>query len=216
MTFLELQDYVGRNCDDKAFGYFTLTDVKARLNLAQREVQKRLISANNEYYTACVKTNTVAYQRAYSLPSDFLQVIRLERVVQASLTNPIVQKIQPITPNQRQNLTDVTGDPDFYYFQKNYIMLVPTPNRVQEIHLEYSYQVTDMVNDNDVPDAPEWTHEYIGVLATRDCLFQDERSMQPIQKKLDDFEKLMKEIAVQRNADDSRMVTVTDSAYGVY
>lgn len=216
MTFLDLQNYVGRNVDDKSFGYFTLTDVKARLNLAQREVQKRLISANEQYYTTCVKTNTIAYQNAYSLPSDFLQIIRLERVVQASTTNPIVQQIKPITPNQRENLVDVTGDPDFYYFQKNYMMLVPTPNRVQEIHLEYSYQVTDMVNDSDVPDAPAWAHEYVGVLATRDCLFQDERSMQPIEKKLEDFEKLMKEIAVQRHADDTRTVVITDMGYGGY
>lgn len=214
MTFLDLINYVGRNVDDKDHGYFTLADVKARVNLAQRELQKRLISANQEYYTECVKTNTVAYQNAYSLPSDFLQIIRLERVVQASVTNPVYQQIKPITPNQRNDLTDVTGDPDYYYFQKNYVMLVPTPNRVQEIHLEYSYQVEDMVNDNDVPDAPEWAHEYIGVLATRDCLLQDERSLQPIETKLADFEKLLKEIAVQRNADESRMVVVTQDGYG--
>lgn len=215
MTFLELIDYVGRNTDDKAHTYFTLTDVKARLNLAQRELQKRLISANEEYYTVCYKTNTVANQKAYSLPSDFLQIIRLERIVQGSGDLAVTAKIEYITPNQRNaGGYNTSGDPIAYYFQKNYLMLVPTPVRIQEIHLEYSYQIDDMVNDSDVPDAPEEFHEYIGVLATRDCLFQDERSMTPIQTKLEDFEKLLISIAAQRRADGTRMVVATGEEWG--
>lgn len=210
MTFSDLQAYVGRNVDDKSFGYFTLVDVKARLNLAMRELQKRLISANESYYTACVKTSTVVSQKAYALPSDFLQIIRLERVISGTGDLQRCEKIEYITPNQRNLTVSVSGDPSFYYFQKNYLMLVPTPNRVQEIHLEYSYQIDDMVNDADVPDAPEEFHEYIGVLATRDCLFQDERSLATIQTKLTDFEKLLKEIAEQRRADGPRMVVMAD------
>lgn len=210
MTFLELQNYVGRNVDDKSFGYFTLADVKARLNLAQRECQKRLISANHAYYTTCVKTSTVVNQKAYALPSDFLQIIRLERVISGTGDLQRCEKISEITPNQRNATVSVSGDPAYYYFQKNHLVFVPTPNRVQEIHLEYSYQIVDMVNDADVPDAPEEFHEYIGVLATRDCLFQDERSIQTIQTKLNDYETLFKQIAEQRAADDTRMVVMTE------
>lgn len=215
MTFRNLKDYVARWVDDKNFGYFTEADVGVRVNLAQKELQKRLISANEEYFSICVSTNTVANQKTYSLPNDFIQVIRLERVLNGTGDLINTQQITPITPNQI-NLypyaSNVSGAPCNYYFQNRTIVLVPTPNIVYNIHLQYSYIVDDMVVDGDSPDAniPENLQEYIGVLATRDCLFQDNREVTPIQLKLELYEKLLKEIAVQRNADVTRMVIATE------
>jgi hypothetical protein len=214
MTLLELKQYVARNVDDKNYGYFTEADLTARINLAQKELQKRLISANEQYFSICVKTNTVISQKTYTLPSDFIQVIRLERVLSGSgdLINTV--QLLPITPNQVNlypSSLAQSGNPTNYYFQNRTLILVPTPNQVQEIHLHYSYIVADMVNDADEPDAniPENMHEYIGVLATRDCLFQDNREITPIELKLKAYEDLLKQIAVQRNADVTRMVTMT-------
>lgn len=214
MTFRELKDYVARYVDDKSFSYFTEADVGARVNLAQKELQKRLISANEDYFNICVKTNTVINQKTYTLPTDFLQVIRLERILSGTgdLTNTL--QLLPITPNQ-VNLypysTAAGGAPCNYYFQNRTLVLVPTPNQVYEIHLYYSYLVQDMVSDSDEPDAniPGNMHEYIGVLATRDCFFQDNRAITPIELKLKAYEDLLKQIAVQRNADATRMVVAT-------
>lgn len=213
MTFRQLKDYVARWTDDKQFGYFTETDVAARINLAQKELQKRLISANEQYFSICVKTNTVANQKTYTLPSDFLQIIRLERVLSGSGDLINTQQIVPITPNQI-NLDPygaISGAPNCYYFQNRTIILDPVPNVVYEIHLHYSYIVADMVNDSDEPDPniPANFQEYIGILATRDCLFQDNREITPIQLKMSYYEDLLKQIAVQRNADVTRMVTIT-------
>lgn len=213
MTFANLQTLTGDWLDDVNFGYFTLSTVKIRLNLALRELQKRLISANEEYYSKCVKTNTVVNQRAYALPSDFLQVIRLERVTQGSGDTATTQKLEYITPNQRDLIYDTSGLPYHYYFEKNNIMLVPTPNSIVETHLEYSYYVADMVNDADVPDAPAQFHEYIAILATRDCLIKDGRPLEPIVSKMKDYETLLKQIADQRKADGPRMVVTTNGYY---
>lgn len=220
MTFRQLKDYVARNVDDKLFGYFTEADVGVRVNLAQMELQKRLISANEQYFSICVKTNTVANQKAYALPSDFLQVIRLERVVSGTGDLQNYEQIMPMTPNQTSLGTydgSIAGTPCNYYFQNRTIVLAPVPSSVIEIHLHYSYLVSDMVSDGDSPDAniPANFHEYIGVLATRDCLFQDGREVTQIQLKLDLYERLLKEIAVQRNADVTRMVVAT-GGYGDY
>lgn len=215
MTFRELKDYVARWCDDKSFGYFTEADVGARVNLAQKELQKRLISANSQYFSICVKTNTVVNQKTYSLPSDFLQIIRLEKVLSGTADLQNTSQILPITPNQvnMNPYGNVSGSPSAYYFQNRTVILVPTPNTVQEIHLHYSYIVTDMSLDADEPDAniPDDMHEYIGILATRDCLFQDNREITPIQLKLEHYERLLKEIAVQRNADETRYVVATSN-----
>ncbi len=149
----------------------------------------------------------VVGQSTYALPSDFLQIIRLEYVNGAQARNT---KISYITPNQRDLIVDVTGDPGWYYFQKNTLVLLPTPNTAREMHLEYSYYVADMVADVDVPDAPAQFHEYIAILATRDCLIKDNRPLTPIESKLAEYEKLLKSIADQRRADGSRMIVMTE------
>lgn len=211
MTFLQLQNLTLDTLDDPNAGYFGLTILKQRLNLALRELQKRLISANEEYYSAAVKTNLVNGQNIYSLPTDFLQVIRLEYVTQGSGNTADTQKLQYMTPNQRDLMVDRSGDPIGYWFQQNNLILCPTPTGTQELRLEYSYYVSDMVNDADVPDAPAQFHEYISILTARDCLVKDMRPLSSIETKLNDYEKLLKQIAEQRRADGTRMIVQVEA-----
>ncbi len=212
MTFIDLQNLTLDTLDDPNAGYFGLTILKQRLNLSLRELQKRLISANEEYYSSCVKTNLVSGQNTYALPSDFLQVIRLEYVTSGSGNTADTQKLMYITPNQRDLKISTSGNPVCYYFQKNNIVLVPVPTSTQELHLEYSYYVGDMVADIDVPDAPAQFHEYISVLTARDCMVKDGRSLGAIETKLADYEKLLKSIAEQRRADSAQMIVQTEES----
>lgn len=209
MTFSDLQVLTLDWVDDANASYFTLPILKQRLNLSYRELQKRLISANEEYYSTCVKTNLAINQNTYSLPTDFLQIIRVEYVTQGSGTTANTQKVQYMTPNQRDMMVDVSGDPIGYYFQHNSLVLCPTPDQIRELHLEYSYYVPDMVNSSDVPDAPAQFHEYIAVLCVRDLLVKDFRSLSSIEVKLKDYEMLLKQIADQRRADGARMIVQT-------
>lgn len=211
MTLLQLQTLTLDILDDPLAGYFTLPVLNVRLNIALRELQKRLISANNEYYTICVYTQTVASQAVYALPLDFLQIIRLHYVTQGTGATASTQKIYNMTPNQRDLLSDTTGAPGFYYFQQNNLVLAPCPDGIYEMHLEYSYYVADMVNSGDVPDAPQQFHPYIAYLTARDCLVKDGRSIVSVETQLKDYETLLKQIAVQREADGARMVRQTNS-----
>jgi len=211
MTLLQLRTLTLDWLDDPNAGYFSTSTVNLRLNLALRELQKRLISANKEYYAKCVQTDTVADQKAYALPSDFMQILRIERIAQGVTNNFPYFKLDAITPNERDQLIDEAGAPVAYYMQQNNIMLVPTPDAAYDIHLEYAYYVADMASDSDVPDAPAQFHEYIAVLATRDCLIKDGRPLEPITAKLKDYETLLKQIADQRQADGPRMVVMATS-----
>jgi len=210
MTLQDLLTLTSEMLDDSANGYFTVSSLTTKLNINLRELQKRLISANSEYYTACVTTPTVVNQSVYALPTDFMQIIRLDYITQGSGSTAQTQKIREMTPNQRDLLSEVSGDPQFYYFQKNNIVLAPTPNVVRTIHLEYSYYVGDMVNLTDVPDAPQQFHPYIAYMTTRDCMVKDGRPLTSIEAQLMQYEMLLKQIAVQREADGARMVIVTD------
>jgi len=209
MTLLQMRTLVWDWTDDPTGAYFSQSTVNLRLNLAMWELQKRLISANKEYFASCVKTSTVASQQAYALPSDFIQVIRLEWYESGTALTSLSRKIVPMTPNQRDLLVNVTGDPQYYTLSKNNIVLWPIPDRILEVHLEYNYQTTFLSNDSDIPDIPLQYHEYIPILATRDCLIKDGRPIQPIESKLQEYETLLKQIAVQRQADGSRMVVQT-------
>lgn len=209
MTLLQMRSLVYDSVDDPNGSYFTSTIVNLRLNLAMWELQKRLISANKEYFLSCVKTNTVSAQQAYSLPTDFYQVVRLEYYEVGTSATSLSNKIMPITPNQRDLVGSVTGDPQFYSLSKNNLLLWPIPNRIVEMHLEYNYQVAFMSADGDIPDMPLQYHEYIPILATRDCLIKDGRPIAPIETKLQEYETLLKQLAVQRQADGPRMVVQT-------
>ncbi len=67
-----------------------------------------------------------------------------------------------------------------------------------------------MVSDNDLPDAPQQFHEYISWLTARDCMVKDFRPLSAIEAKLQEYEKLLKQIADQRRADGARMIVQTE------
>jgi hypothetical protein len=209
LTLLQMRTLVYDWVDDPNGSYFTSSTVNLRLNLAMWELQKRLISANQEFFLSCVKTDTVSAQQAYALPSDFLQLVRLEWYETGTSATSLSNKIEFMTPNQRDLIGEVTGDPQYWTFSKNNILLWPIPDRIVEVHLEYNYQTAFMSSDSDIPDMPLQYHEYIPIIATRDCLIKDGRPIQPIETKLQEFETLLKQIAVQRRADSPRMVRQT-------
>jgi len=210
MTLTNLLTYCSDLLDDPNNTYFTTTNLTLRLNLALRELQKRLISANEQWYMTCATASMVAGQRNYALPSDFLSLIRLDYITQGSGDTATTQKLFEITPNQVDLITDVSGDPQFYVLQQSSIALYPTPTSVRTLHIYYAYYVADMVNGSDIPDAPAQFHEYIAILAARDCYIKDGRSIQPIEQKLMEYEKLLKELAEEREADGARMITRTN------
>lgn len=209
MTFQELQVLTSDILDDTANGYFTLPVLKQRLNLNLRELQKRLISANKQYYSIAVKTNTIIGQAAYATPSDFIQILRLSYVLQGTGVTAEESKIFEMTPNQRDLLVDTQAAPRFYYFQKDNLILAPAPDSIYELRMEYSYYVADMVNNSDLPDAPQQFHPYIAYITARDCMVKDGRNISSIEAQLQQYELLFKQIAVQRDADGARMVVET-------
>lgn len=209
MNLLQMRQLVYDWTDDPNGSYFSSSIVNLRLNLAMWELQKRLIGANKEFFVKCVKTSTVSGQQYYSLPTDCLQIVRLEWYETGQSASELSRKIESMTPNQRDMLVNVEGDPQYYSLAKQNICIWPIPNRVVEVHLEYNYQVTFMVNDSDIPDIPLMFHEYIPILATRDCLIKDGRPIQPLEAKLNEYEMLLKQFAVQRQADSPRYVVQT-------
>lgn len=204
--------------DDPNGGYFVTSLMNRFLNQAQREVQKRLLKAGDDYYTICVEASTVVNQRDYAFPSDFYKLMRLERITQGSGDTAATQRIYPITRNEMDtagyNFQQTTGVPYNYIENKNTFSLYPVPNAVKTLRLWYAPTVTDMSDDTDVPDCPEPYHEYIAILAARDGFLKDGRSMAPIAEKLRHYEQMLDDDAESRKEDSPRMVVATVGGFG--
>lgn len=214
MTFQELQVLCSTWLDDVDNGYFTLAQVKVWLNNAQREVQKLLLNAGEDYYTVCSYTTSVINQKNYAFPSDFVKCMRLEKILQGSGDTAYTERLFRITRNEQDLIPFRTnGDPTHYIVNKSTFSLLPVPNVAKTIRLYYAYRVEDMVNNSDEPDCPEDYHEYIAIMAARDGFLKDGRDMGPIERKLGYFEKMLKENAEQRTQDAPREVVSTGMGF---
>lgn len=209
MTFLQLKQLVSFWADDLQMTYFTPEQVGRFLNNAQREVQKLLILAGQDYYLKCAKTQLVINQRDYAFPDDFYKLNRLELIVSGTPPTENVFPLTNITPNQKDLVFDSTGAPSVYYMTKNKLVLLPAPNQPFYLRMLYSYKVADMVSDTDVPDVPEPYQEMIAVLAAMDCFYKDTRDSSALREKRDFYMDMIKRDAAQRAIDASRQVIYT-------
>lgn len=219
MNFLQLRTLVVNWLDDVNFGYFTQDNVNVWLNNGYREVQKRLIKAGSNYYTIIKTTPTVANQRRYNLPEDLKKINRLEVITNTTpMPNENFVQISPITVNQVDLVVSGVGQPQYYFIDKNTLMLWPTPQSVQTLRLMYSYNVTDMVNDLDIPDVPDPYHELISLLACEDGFLKDGRMNDLLSKKITEFDAMLYADSTDRQQDVVRTVVSTGEDFngGVY
>lgn len=210
MNFGNIKQMVWSWLDDAQHTYFTDSQVSMWINNAQREAQKQLIQAGENYYTRRSFASLVANSDTYILPSDFMKVNKLELLTSGVAPNEVRQQIGFVTLGQLDRVSMTTGTPYVYTIRKNCIVIRPIPDSVKTIYLDYTYLVGDMSADTEIPDCPAQYHEYLAVLATIDGLLKDQRDPAPLLAKKDFYLSLMKQDAENRNVDYSREVVITD------
>ena len=217
MTRSDLRTLVLSWLDDNQGAYFTAAQVNVWLNMAQREVQKLLLQAGENWYMKPVETTMVANQADYVLPTDFMVEHRLEVVLSGTGTTENRQALGPITTNQQDLISIVAGTPTNYYIKKDRITISPTPSQAYILRLYYSPRVVDMASDSDSPDVPEQFMEYVATLAAFDGFIKDDRAPSNLVAKKEWYEKLLKEMSEDRTQDQSRQVVMVNAYdYGAY
>ena len=217
MTRSDLRTLVLSWLDDNQGAYFTAAQVNVWLNMAQREVQKLLLQAGENWYMKPVETTMVANQADYVLPTDFMVEHRLEVVLSGTGTTENRQALGPITTNQQDLISIVAGTPTNYYIKKDRITISPTPSQAYILRLYYSPGVVDMASDSDSPDVPEQFMEYVAILAAFDGFIKDDRAPSNLVAKKEWYEKLLKEMSEDRTQDQSRQVVMVNAYdYGAY
>lgn len=217
MNFSQLQALSLSWLDDVNGGYFTPTFLNQCLNNAQRECQKLLIQAGENYYVQKMMGRTVQYQDTYVLPADFMICHKFEIVLQGSVPNETRQTLSPVTLVQLDMVSMTAGVPTSYNIRRNILTMRPIPDNVYTIYLHETYRVTDMINQTDIPDVPQDYHEFIAVLATIDGFLKDQREPSAfIQGKRAYYEQMFKQLAAQRDVSGPKYVVQTEDYGGGY
>lgn len=201
--------------DDPSQGYFTPAQMNVFLNNGQRQVQKILIQSFESRYVHGVQTSTVANQAFYQVPTDFLKVNRFSVILAGTNeTNEDYNDLQYITPNQESRILVRTGAPGFYTILNNMFKILPIPPQVYTLRLYYTYRITDMVLDTDIPDVPEEYQEMVALYAAVDGFLKDGRQNETLMAKLAEYKKQVQEDAADRNIDSARRIVTTQDDFG--
>lgn len=139
----------------------TLTEVKANLNRGYHKVANRVASLGQDFYYREAKTDLVANQSLYGLPSDMRKLERIEIDYSESGVRRKALRIDRNAINDPS--TTFSQDTPFYAITGNMFELFPTPTASTTgassghygIHIWYLEAVTDMSNNSDEPSLPE-------------------------------------------------------------
>ncbi len=209
-TFLDLQDLVLDWLDDPNAGYFTRAKVKQWINFGQKEVQKLLLRAGENWYATCQQTTTVANQADYALPQNFLKVTRIVLVDNAGTSQEYEDPIDPITPGQINLVAQSAQRPSTFWLKKNRLVLAPKPDRAYTLRLYYAYRVADMVEDAETPDIPEQYHELAAILGAENGFLKDGRDASLLVARKRGYQELLSQDAENRVESEPRYVVTTD------
>lgn len=219
MNLSQLETLVWTWLDDVNGTYFLKSQIDVWINNAQREVQKQLIQAGENYYVEKMQGITTANQDTYALPTDFRKCHKFEVVIGGAVgtVNEIRQTMTPVTYVQLDLISQTTGTPACYCLKRNVVTLRPIPDVAYTMYLHQSYRVVDMVNPNDLPDIPQDYHEYLAVIATIDGFLRDQRDPSPfVVSKQEKYLKLLKQDADDRDVSAPKSVVVTEDFGGGY
>lgn len=197
--------------DDESAGYFNPADTLQWLNFAQREVQKQLIMAGENYYVLPVETLLVVNQADYVLPSDFLKEHRIEIVVSGTGINEVKQPLVMITLNEADLVSSNSGTPMNYYIKKDRFTVLPTPSTAYVMRMYYSYKIPELTLTSNIPDIPEEFMEYVALLAAYNGFIKDDRAPENLTMKITEYKDRLKQYADDRTQDSSRHVVMTST-----
>lgn len=199
--------------DDKDAGYFTADNTLIWLNYAQREVQKQLILAGENYYVKPVETILVVGQADYVLPSDFLKEHKLEIILSGTGQSEVRQPLAELTLGESDFQSHDAGTPVNFYVKKDRITLEPTPDTALVMRMHYSYKIPELALTTDIPDIPEEFAEYVTLLAAFNGFIKDDMAPENLTLKIQEYKDMLKRMADDRMQGASKHVVMLEDYF---
>jgi hypothetical protein len=215
MNLAQIRDLALAWLDDEQSGYYTTAQMNSFINMAAKETQKILIQSFENRFVNVIEASTVLNQERYVLPSDFLKINLLEVVSSGTGVNEVTYPLVQAPLSQKDRSYSKTGLPLQYSFINEEIVLRPIPDAVYTLRMYYTFRITRLVNDGDVPEIPEEYHEYIALRAAKFGFIKDGRETGALDVELSRLQEDMKRDAENRNVDRARgVIMTTDDSSG--
>lgn len=154
-----------RSFPDNTSSFWTDGTLTTYHNLVQSEIQNELIQVYENLFVTQTTINFVAGSGDYVLPSDFIQMIRVEDL-RNTPTDPT--EIVPISISDRgAKSTPLTiinnGVNDGYYFvgSKIHFDVTPTMTQGSAVRMFYVQRITDVTASTGVSDIPREYHQLL-------------------------------------------------------
>ncbi len=196
----------------------TLTQVKRDLNTARDLVLNRLLTLGQNYFVRIARTNLVANQPLYTLPTDFRKFVRLEVGFESATDRVKVDQIDVNEVGDPVVESYSMSDPK-YSIIGNMFELRPTPlaSVTNGLYMLYVENPTDMSDDADTSGLPLDYDDLLTLYATAKGkytlgLAQEGNNMMGLFKQgLDEMENNI----VERNIDSGGLIVNVDKYGGL-
>lgn len=177
VTLLQLRNRVRQRADIENFtDRFPDAELTSYINRSARRLRNKLTSAYGAHYYESSNTfSTTANTAAYTLPTDFYQLISVEATISSQLV-----PLKRYNVNERPWLRNVGAwglgpTVPLYRLRGNTLDLSPAPDSVYSVTVYYVPTFTDLSADGDTLDSVSGWDEWVVVDCAIKCFLKDDR-----------------------------------------
>jgi hypothetical protein len=196
--------------------FITDSELTTYINESYAELYDLVVATYEDYYTVEVSLTSSSQTGVLTLPSDFYKLRGLDKAVSGSDYTTVYK----YNFNERNNRPSIALRAGYglyveYRIVKNEIKLEPKAAADGTYRLWYMPQITFLVADGDLVDAPAGFDEYIVIDAGIKCLAKEESSTTALDRAKDLMTTRIENMAVNRDSDQPETISdVQDSILG--
>jgi hypothetical protein len=198
--------------------FITDSELTTYINESYAELYDLIIASYEDYYTTEVSLTASSQAGVLTLPSDFYKLRGLDKAAGGSnIDYTTVYKYNFNERNKRPSLGLRAGYGLYveYRIVKNEIKLEPKAAADGTYRLWYMPQITFLVADGDLVDAPAGFDEYIVIDAGIKCLAKEESDTMALDRAKALMTARIENMAVNRDADQPETISdVQDDLLG--
>lgn len=165
MNRQQIRDMSREWLNEASAGFWSDGALNNWIQVANQKLNRTIITYDPNFFTISSTFKTVANTKAYTLPTDFQKMVRLEHYLTTDPND--IEKIeeirfprvelQGIWPAMRE------GKPRRYFIRSNQFEFIPIPDAVYDIRIYYDNAKPDLNIDTDVPSSPGDYHYLIAL-----------------------------------------------------
>lgn len=175
MTFADIACLARRLLNDSDCGFYSADILYPAINAANDVANSILIRLRPRHYFLVSGTrSTVINTKSYAIPIDASFIVSVQRIESLTAPDVIIDELRPYPIGgsfgyDQRELSPIqfnfNGPPTHYVVRRQQIDLYPTPDAVYAMKIWYDQRGAKLLNDTDVPAAPDNFHYWIGMNA---------------------------------------------------